>query len=85
METVISLDRLEPGRSARIMEIDGESGAARRLREFGLIPGGMIRCRMRSAGGDPTAYEIRGTVIAIRREDAARIRVCRNDEAAAWD
>ena len=55
-----------------------------RLREFGLIPGGVIRCRMRSAGGDPTAYEIRGTVIAIRREDAARIRVCGNIEAAAW-
>ncbi len=84
MKTVISLDQLEPGRSAKVVQIDDEMGAARRLREFGLIPGGVIRCRMRSAGGDPTAYEIRGTVIAIRREDAARIRICRGDEVSLW-
>ena len=32
----------------------------RRLLDLGVVPGTVIRARMRSAGGDPVAYDIRG-------------------------
>ena len=45
----------------------------RRLQDIGFIPGTAVTCLQRSPLGDPTAYRIRGTVIALRREDAKNI------------
>lgn len=47
----------------------------RRLLDLGVVPGTVIRARMRSASGDPIAYDIRGAMIALRRQQAAWIRV----------
>ena len=33
-------------------------------------------------GGDPTAYRIRGAVIALRREQATKVRIAREEELA---
>jgi len=63
MTDLFSLTRLEPGYSAR----------SRRLQDIGFIPGTAVTCLQRSPLGDPTAYRIRGTVIALRREDAKNI------------
>ena len=49
--------------------------ARRRLLDLGVVPGTVVHARLRSAGGDPTAYEIRGALIALRRAQAAQIRV----------
>ena len=49
--------------------------------DLGIVPGTRIEAIMRSPSGDPTAYLIRGTTIAIRRSQADRIRVRR--EAAS--
>ena len=43
--------------------------------ELGLIDGTPVECLTRSPLGDPTAYEIRGAVIALRKEDAAGIQI----------
>lgn len=48
---------------------------ARRLGDLGFVQGTGIACLYRSPAGDPTAYGIRGTVIALRKQDAARVRV----------
>ena len=45
-----------------------------------MVPGTVIHARMRSAAGDPVAYDIRGALIALRREQAAHIRVNALDE-----
>ncbi|MEX1139707.1 MAG: metal-dependent transcriptional regulator [Bacteroidota bacterium] len=42
----------------------------RRLMDLGIVPGTTIEAEMRSPGGDPTAYRIRGATIALRREHA---------------
>ena len=34
-----------------------------------------IRCLYSSPSGDPTAFLVRGTVVALRRRDADRVRV----------
>jgi DtxR family Mn-dependent transcriptional regulator len=47
----------------------------RRLFDLGIIPGTEIRVEMIGPGRDPTAYQIRGSVIALRSSQAKLIRV----------
>lgn len=42
---------------------------------MGLIPGTEIACRMQSGKSALTAIELRGSVIALRKKDAAKIAV----------
>ena len=43
--------------------------------DFGLVPGAAVCPLFRSPTGNPTAYRIGGTVIALRNTDAADILV----------
>jgi ferrous iron transport protein A len=47
----------------------------RRLLDIGLIENTDVECLGRSPGGDPTAFLIRGAVIAIRSEDCKNILI----------
>ncbi len=49
----------------------------RRLMDLGIVPGTGISAVMRSPSGDPVAYRVRGTTIAIRRQQAENIRIRR--------
>ena len=72
-----TLAEVRPGDSATVAGIaPGCRGPARRrLLDLGVVPGTVIHARMRSAAGDPVAYDIRGALVALRREQAAHIRV----------
>ena len=52
----------------------------RRLLDLGLVPGTLVEARLESPLGDPIAYKIRGSVVAIRRAQAEQIEVtlCKN-------
>ena len=63
------------GTTAKAVRLLLEGGMRRRMRDIGLIEGTQIRCLNRSPSGDPTAYLIRGAVIALRREDSSKIIV----------
>lgn len=71
----ICLDILVPGQSAYIDTVTAGDTVRRRLQELGFTPGAPVTCLMRAPSGDPTAYRIRSAVIALRREDARRIRL----------
>jgi len=43
--------------------------------DLGIISGTAITPVFRSPIGDPTAYEVRGTLLALRQEDALKIEV----------
>ena len=47
----------------------------RRLKDLGLVEGTKIKRVLRSPLGDPSAYRFRGSVIAIRKEEASQIKV----------
>lgn len=47
----------------------------RRLLDLGIVSGTKITAILKSPSGDPTAFEIRGSVIALRKEDANLIEV----------
>ena len=47
----------------------------RRLLDLGLVRGTKITPVFKSPSGDPTAYEIRKTLIALRKEDVKFIDI----------
>lgn len=71
------LSSLVPGESALVAGISGSCRGLerRRLLDLGVIPGTRVEAEMRSPSGDPTAYRIRGALIALRREQADFIQV----------
>lgn len=73
METNLSCIR--PGTQAVVTQIGTDARLKCRLRDFGLVPGTMVRCRYRAPGGSVTALEFRGTVVALRTRDLQKIRV----------
>jgi DtxR family transcriptional regulator, Mn-dependent transcriptional regulator len=71
------LSFLELGESAEVIAISSASRGAerRRLLDLGLVPGTAVTAEVRSPGGDPTAYRIRGSLIALRKKQAEMIKI----------
>lgn len=69
----IPLSRLPTGQRAVVIKLACSEELCRRLEDLGMLEGTEIRCLHRSPAGSPSAYELRGAVIALRREDAAEI------------
>jgi DtxR family Mn-dependent transcriptional regulator len=65
------------GESAEVVALSpGLRGQERRrLLDLGLLPGTQVTAELRSPSGDPTAYRVRGAVIALREEQARLVRV----------
>lgn len=76
-EPTEELCTLRVGERGRVRRI-GISGAfRRRLLDLGLVEGAMVECVGKSPMGDPSAYLIRGAVIALRSGDCRLISVVR--------
>ena len=71
-DTNITIDALAPGETAVVRRVV-PSPLAERLGELGLVAGTAVQCLHRAPLGDPTAYGIRGAVIALRREDSRSV------------
>ena len=86
MNNYETLDRIAPGELAVVDRLDVEGDMRRRFLDLGLIENTVVECIGRSPGGDPTAYLIRGAVIAIRSKDCKGIGVHRiGKEDPSWD
>lgn len=66
---------LAPGQWGVVAALGTEGGMRRRLLDLGLVEGTEVRCVGRSPAGDPSAYLIRGAVIAIRAVDAVSVEL----------
>ena len=75
MTRIQTLSDLQPGQSAVVRSVCAPDGMQQRLRGLGLIEQTRVVCLGRSPMGDPSAYLIRGSVIALRRCDCRAIRV----------
>jgi DtxR family Mn-dependent transcriptional regulator len=76
-EPFLSLSSLKMGEKAKVVKISRACRGTqrRRLMDLGIVPGTVISMAMISAGGDPKAYNIRGAVIALRKDQAAYVNV----------
>ena len=69
------LSSLAAGEKGRVLGISKKCRGQqrRRLMDLGVVPGTEIEVEMKSIGGDPVAYRIRGASIALRKNQAERI------------
>ena len=72
---IVPLNSLEVGEKCIVLELVSEGLIRRRLLDLGLIPATIVEAVQESPFGDPVAYLIRGTVIALRSEVAESILV----------
>jgi len=81
----LSLADLEVGECARVTGLARALRGAqrRRLLDLGVVPGTLVAVEMRSAGGDPTAYAVRGATLGLRRDQARMVLVERVGANAA--
>ncbi len=75
MSDTITLNCLGNGSIALVKEVVAEGLTRRRLLDLGLVPGTKVEVIRRSPVGDPIAFNIRGAVIALRREVAGKVLV----------
>ena len=68
---------LSTGQAANVIGLDDacQGYSRRRLMDLGFTTGATIRAALSTFAGDPRAYEIRGTLVALRREQASQVLV----------
>ena len=70
-----SLDKLPLNTYGYIIDIKTNDSLKRRFFDLGLIKETQIKPIFVSPSGDPRAYEVRGSIIAIRKKDAKKIEI----------
>ena len=74
-EKTINLAQLPLNKDAKIERLICNGNIKRRLLDLGLVKGTKIRPILISPSGDPRAFLVRETIIAIRKEEAEKILV----------
>ena len=72
---IIPLNKASPENFYKIKSVRLKNIDKKRVSDLGLIPKTIIKVLNKSPLGDPTAYLIRGSVIALRSEYTEKIIV----------
>jgi DtxR family Mn-dependent transcriptional regulator len=75
--TVMRLSDLPSGDLGEVLALDPACRGfmRRRLLDLGFTPGARVRPDLTTFAGDPRGYRVRGTTIALRREQSERVLV----------
>jgi ferrous iron transport protein A len=71
----VPLSTLKLGEKSNVVHLDVKGLLRRRILDLGIVPGTVLTCIGKAPAGDPTAYLVRNTVIALRSEDASQIYI----------
>lgn len=71
----MTLDKLELNKTSKITKLNCIGNIRRRMLDLGIIKDTSITPILKSPSGNLVAYEVRGTIIAIRKEDSCKIEV----------
>ncbi len=69
------LDKINLTNKVTVQHLDCSGQIRRRLLDLGICKGTVIIPIFRSMTGDSTAYLVRGSTIALRKDDAKNIHV----------
>ena len=72
---LVKLNQLPKGTNGMVTGLSAEGIMRRRLMDLGFVKGTTVTVLRKSPLGDPTAYRVRGAVIALRKEEASLIEV----------
>lgn len=71
----MTLNELEIGKHARILNVGGEGALRLRLLDMGLTPRTAVMIRKVAPMGDPIELHLRGYELSIRLDDAKNIEI----------
>ncbi len=76
-KTSTILSDLIPGQKAFIRNLseDCQGVERQRLMDMGFVPGSLVEVEVSSPFHDPTAYRIKGGLIALRKIQASKINI----------
>ena len=78
------LNDMKPGERAQVAALRSTGSMRRRLLDLGLVENTTVECLGSAPGGDPTAFLIRGAVIALRAEDCRGVLLRGERGAGQW-
>lgn len=73
--TKTRLSCMLPGETGEINELKNKGAMRRRLIDLGFAAGSTVCCVGTAPLGDPKAYLVKGSVIALREDDSEKIIV----------
>lgn len=79
-DNLFTLKQLVPGEKAVIVNMNIDGMMRRRLLDLGFIKDAFVTCVRRSPLGDPVAFEVSNTVIALRESESEKIVVRKVEE-----
>ena len=71
----ITLNKLPINEIGKITKLKVKKNLKRRLQDLGLIENTIIKAMYKSPLKDPTAYQVRGSIIALRENDTKNIYI----------
>ena len=74
-EIYIPLNKVNVGQTCIIKELKVTDKQRRRLLDLGFIKDTQVKVIRKSPLGDPTAYLIRKSLVALRKEEASNVLV----------
>ena len=76
-EKIRTLVDLKPGEIAEVINVSPNCRGQqrRRLLDFGIVPGSSISIHMNSPLNDPTAYLVKETIVALRKNQANKVLI----------
>lgn len=77
---LFTLKELMPGEKAVIVKLEFDGVMRRRLLDLGFMKGSLVTCIRRSPLGDPVAFQVSNTVIALRESESTKIFVKNAEE-----
>ena len=74
---LIPLAALPYGERAEVVSLDAncQGFSRRRLMDLGFTPGAVLEPALQTFAGDPRAYRVRGTLVALRQDQARQVLV----------
>lgn len=75
IDKIVPLNSVKIGESVKVKNLNSVGDIRRRMLDLGIVNNTKIKPVLKSPSGDPVAYEIRGAIIALRKEDADLIMV----------
>lgn len=71
----MKLSELALGQSGRVQSMAVTGSMRLRLQDIGFVRGAPVVCMLRSPLGDPTAFYVNGSLMALRESESVRIEV----------
>lgn len=72
---MINLNNISVGNVVKVKDLSSTGVLRERMLALGLTKGAMIEVVRKGPSGDPTVYNIRGAMIALRNEEASLVSV----------